>query len=321
MRIPEFRKLIYKEEELVEFLIGKNILQIPICNKCEKPMTRTKGSIYKYRCYLRREKKKCSNDSSLLKDSVFKFAKMSVESLLILLCEWVKGSNINSASMELDVNPSTISKWYMKFDNRVYNFFYRNICQESIGGHNCIVEIDETVLVKNKYHNGRLLAYQVWAVGGVVRGNPQTFFFEIVENRNRNTLIELIRRKIAPGTTIITDCWRGYLNIRDICQDMGYNHETINHSENFVDPDTGAHTQTIEGMWSVIKRQMRKDGTNHGTLLNLVKKVYIRRFKLLFRENLLDIMLNFFSINEASDLMNYEPSELNIESFDVNDVN
>ncbi len=41
---------------------------------------------------------------------------------------------------------------------------------------------------------------------------------------------------------------------------LGMSHQTVNHSINFEDPTTGAHTQTIEGTWSQVKFMMRKRG-------------------------------------------------------------
>ena len=40
----------------------------------------------------------------------------------------------------------------------------------------------------------------------------------------------------------------------------------MNHSLNFVDPETGANTQLVECMWSGCKRMMRQEGTMHSTL-------------------------------------------------------
>ena len=60
-----------------------------------------------------------------------------------------------------------------------------------------------------------------------------------VERRNADTLLPLIEQHILPGTTIISDCWAEYGGIE--------RHYTINHSQNFVDPETAAHTNTIEG--------------------------------------------------------------------------
>ena len=65
----------------------------------------------------------------------------------------------------------------------------------------------------------------------------------------KETLIPIIKERIADGTTIISDCWKSY----DCLSEEDFRHLTFNHSLNFVDPETGAHTQNIECLWWQIK--------------------------------------------------------------------
>ena len=87
----------------------------------------------------------------------------------------------------------------------------------------------------------------------VERGCGRALTFR-VPNRTRETLVTgLIQQFVEPGTTIISDKFSPYFNLNHV----GYVHLMVNHSENFVDPYTGAHTNTIEGLWSQVKRKLK----------------------------------------------------------------
>ena len=51
----------------------------------------------------------------------------------------------------------------------------------------------------------------------------------------------IIQHYIRPGSVIISDEWRAYSTLSS----LGYAHQTVNHSNNFVDPSTGAYTKLI----------------------------------------------------------------------------
>jgi hypothetical protein len=46
----------------------------------------------------------------------------------------------------------------------------------------------------------------------------------------------------------------------------GFNHLTVNHTYNFVDPDTFAHTQTIEFSWRKLKKRIFGGGVRKPNL-------------------------------------------------------
>ena len=62
-----------------------------------------------------------------------------------------------------------------------------------------------------KYFRGKRVEGQ-WVFGGVERDSHKCFL-EPVEDRTAETLIQLIKDWILPGTTIISDCWKSYNRI------------------------------------------------------------------------------------------------------------
>ena len=50
---------------------------------------------------------------------------------------------------------------------------------------------------------------------------------------------------------------------------MDYRHLAVNHSENFVDPLTGAHTNTIEGKWRSLKHNIPRQGFRSDEVLQV----------------------------------------------------
>ena len=84
--------------------------------------------------------------------------------------------------------------------------------------------------------------------GMVERTTQRKIIFIPVEKRDKATLHALIKKYVAPGSIVRTDGWRGY---RDLPSD--FEHQVVNHSRFFRDPETGVHTNTIEGNWAPFK--------------------------------------------------------------------
>ena len=145
-----------------------------------------------------------------------------------------------------------------------------------IGGEGKIVEVDESKIGKRKSHKGRKVD-GVWVFGMVERDSGDLRLEVCPDNkRDQNTLLELVKKHVSPGTTIMSDCWRGYNNLSA----NGYNHLTVNHTKNFVDPHTGANTQKIESNWHALKRRISRGGVqkdNYG--LHFAEFLWMRKNK------------------------------------------
>jgi transposase len=97
-----------------------------------------------------------------------------------------------------------------------------------------------SIVVNKRNHGARIDGPWVF---GLRLGDDCRYF--VVEKRDRGTLIPIIRRECERGSVIHSDEWPAYGSLTQ----EGYVHETVNHQQHYVDPDTGAHTQAIERSW------------------------------------------------------------------------
>ena len=103
--------------------------------------------------------------------------------------------------------------------------------------------------------------------------------------RDAPTLSNIVTTYVRRGTTVITDKWKGYVDLTS----LGYVHLDVNHSTNFVDPETGANTNTIEGTWTHAKRAagVRQGGarTDDSFALDLSQFMWMKQRGLLRSRN------------------------------------
>ena len=79
--------------------------------------------------------------------------------------------------------------------------------------------------------------------------------FFIVKKRDAVTLLNIIYKHIAPGTTIYSDCWKSYSRIEKLGK--RYKHQTVNHDLYFVQPETKVNTNSIESNWCHAKAPIK----------------------------------------------------------------
>ena len=197
----------------------------------------------------------CSSTRTIFKESIFEDSKFTVQEVLITIYCWVFDFPRKVASKESNISSNSVSAIYGQMKNAC-NEAIKNSPRHKIGGFQKTIEIDETLLSKRKYQRGRILNDQ-WVMGGICR-EDNSIFLELIPNRTSNSLMLSIYNSVEYGSSIITDLWKGYLFL-DIPEfPEAYGHATVNHSTNFIDPETGANTQRVERLWREFKEPKKK---------------------------------------------------------------
>lgn len=126
--------------------------------------------------------------------------------------------------------------------------------QQGSGPLSGIVEADETYMGGRRKGDGRGPRGKEVVFGLVERGGSVKA--EHVTSAGARSLLPRIHNGVQYGSTIYSDQARVYSTLHRV----GYYHESVNHSIGEYARGL-AHTNTIEGFWSQLKRSV--DGTYH----------------------------------------------------------
>ncbi|XP_065650302.1 uncharacterized protein LOC136078459 [Hydra vulgaris] len=250
------------------------------CSVCGVPCTQQAKNNAIDQVIWRCPVKRCKRTFSIRKGSFFEKSHLHLWQVLGLTYVWSRGAgksrgfSVSDLTQELNVaSDHTIVDW---------NQFCRDICVEyflnnpdPIGGPGCIVEIDESVFCKRKNHVGRITQQQ-WIFGGYEPATKKGFLIP-VQNRYAATLIPIIHKWILPGTTIWSDMWAAYNGL----QGPLYQHGTVNHTYNFVDPQTAVTANHVEAMWCRAKAKFKSmmSSTNREMITDYLSEfMWMQRF-------------------------------------------
>ena len=251
----EFRDLLVilgSFQNVFNFLVARKLLASSCqCSRCSSEMELTETTRvhdgYMWRC----PNTRCRTWRSIRSGSFFEGSNIRLSTWLHVMYLWATQLTASKIVTLTGLSKPSVVRALSEL---------RTICSNKImnsgmkiGGVGKTVEIDESKFgAKRKYRRGRV-SEGPWVFGAIERGSQKVLLFR-VPDRTRETLVHrLITSFIRPGTVIYSDQFTPYIPLNQ----LGYIHLSVNHSKNFVDPDSGAHTNTIEGLWGLAKRKLK----------------------------------------------------------------
>ena len=181
--------------------------------------------------------------------------RLTLRQIALLMAYWVDRRDVRTAVTDVRVSRPTVVKYYDFFRQLAERAYRRDLELHPLGScRTSVVEIDESLFNRAKYHRGAALARpQMWFFGAVDQATNR-IAVEACEDRSAQTLEAMILGMVAPQAEIWSDSWRGYNGLGD----RGFLHLRVNHAEEYRDPITGVNTNRIEGNWGAIKQFLRK---------------------------------------------------------------
>jgi len=165
------------------------------CEPCGRSYTlvKKKGSVtgFLLRCA------GCKKKIALNKDAFFDGTHLHLPKLLGLMYFWAAETGLTQATNHLSISSATVVQWYQ---------YFRDICSWKLlrsplilGGVGKTIQIDESILVRAKYHRGRQLHKKQRWIFGIYDPEKREGYIQLVDKRDAATLLPIIQRIVAPN--------------------------------------------------------------------------------------------------------------------------
>ena len=201
---------------------------------------------------------------------------------------WVRQYPVTQAAEEAKISEATAVQAYQ---------YLRDICSWRLtnvdsplllGGPGVVIQIDESLfrhkpkvkhcrssiytfsgkcILSFQYHRGRPPQSDQWVFGMVDTSHtPALGIITMVPQRDAATLLPIITQHIRPGSIVWSDQWAAYRRVQTLTP--AAQHQTVNHSIEFINPTTGVHTQNIESYWNRVKTKFKRMKGVHESMLS-----------------------------------------------------
>ncbi len=244
--IKDFNAMFPTDDACLDFLFHARWPKGVFCQKCGKVTKHYKrGGIKFYECEF------CGMGVAPASGTILHKSDTPLRSWFyatFLMSTTRTGMSAKQLQRELGVTYKTAWRMFTQI---------RKLMSENVNPLTGQVEVDETYIGgKRAGRRGRGAAGKTVVIGMVERkGNA---IAKVIPNVKAKTLLPMIEAKVAKqGKTVIyTDELQSYNKV----EVLGYGHEIVQHAaQQYVRGN--AHVNTIEALWSTIKRGI--DGVNH----------------------------------------------------------